>query len=107
MLLHAFRKAQGRQGISMSWRQASQGDIVRPWPRCRSLIRVLKRFNLPSSPPPTKGRGKEVIRLQGSELVRNSSLEKIQLCCQDIISAVHTNQHRQVYPEETERLCCL
>jgi hypothetical protein len=52
------------------------------------LMMVLKCFNLPSSPPPTRGSGKE--RIQGKwtclEMIlwRNSCL-----CCQEISRSVH------------------
>lgn len=59
------------------------------------LIRVRKHFNLPSSPPPTRGSGKE--RLIGQRrtwtcletVLWSESSQR----CQDVSSSVHTNRH--------------
>ena len=43
-----------------------------------TLLRVLEHFNLPSGPPPTRGRGKErLIGMGFADLFKNSSLGSI------------------------------
>jgi hypothetical protein len=73
-----------------------------------TLIRVLKCFNLPSSPPPTSGSGKKkVTGIQGNWTCLEIVLwSKSNLCCQDVSNPVHRNQLR-LNPEEAARLGCL
>jgi hypothetical protein len=51
------------------------------------LIMVLKFFNLPFSPPPIRGSGKE--RSGEKCICLDVSLEQLQLCCLEIGSSVH------------------
>jgi len=64
------------------------------------LIRVLKCFNVPSSPPPTRGNGKEKLieqrRLWTS--LEISLWSKSNLHCQGISSSVHTHQQQHHNP---------
>jgi hypothetical protein len=63
--------------------------------QCLLLMMVLKCFNRPSSPPPTRGSGKE--RIQGKWTCLEMALRnKFYLCCQAIQSSVHRSQQRQL-----------
>jgi hypothetical protein len=82
------------------------------------LIKVLKYFNLPSSPPPTRGSRKErsIGQRRVWDLFRNSSLELIQsvlsgyqqfssaVAAQSLANTIHKSA-MAVDPEEIERLC--
>jgi hypothetical protein len=52
------------------------------------LMMVLKHFNLPSSPPSTRGSGKEKIQGKGT-CVEMLLWSKSHLCCQEIGSSVY------------------
>ena len=88
-----------------------------------TLKRVLKCFDLPFSPSPTRGSRKErFIENRRVDLFRNSSLGLLSLCCQQssplakpntnqqqqsnpsIVQTPFMNQQWQFNPEETPRL---